>query len=170
MNQTLTELIDAMDAEMKSYLKMLPVLAKERHAATRSDRTRLTQAGQIKQGVVAEIAQMEKKRRALVERLGDRYAIEERPISVSRLCEHLEEPDAAALKKRARELKTLVETVQRENNANARLFSHALDLVHGSLKLLNDLIYSQWIYEKPGSTQPSKGYGGARGRVFCGSV
>ena len=156
---------------MKSYLEMLPVLAKERHAATRSDRTRLAQAGQIKQDVVAEIAHMEKKRRVLVERLGDRYAIEQRPgITVSHLCEHLEEPDAAALKKRARELKTLVETVQRENTANARLFSHALDLVHGSLKLLNDLIYSQWIYEKPGSTQASKGYGGARGRVFCGSV
>ena len=170
MNQALPQLLDAMNAEITFYKDMLDILAKEYDAAMKSDRDRLKKMGQLKQKLVQDIGQTEKKRRELVDRLGEIYRIRERPITVDRLCPHLDALDASRLKTCAGELKKLIETVRKKNNANARLFSHALELVHSSLKLIDDLICSHSIYEKPGSKQRSKGYGTQCGRVFCGSV
>jgi hypothetical protein len=67
-------------------------------------------------------------------------------------------------------LKTLVKKVRRENESNSQLFSFYLELIHGSLRLFNDLVYSHGVYEKPGSENRAAGYGGARGRVFYQSI
>ena len=170
MNRILTQLLETIDEEMKRYRDMQAVLTQERDAAKRSDKNQLMRVGQTKQAVVQSITQTENRRQALVEQLANQYGIKDRPFTVSQLCARMEAPYAHRLKTLAGDLKALVETVQQENNANAKLFSHALELIHGSLKLLNELIYSHSVYQKPGSDHRVKGYAGDRGRVFCGSV
>lgn len=170
MSKVLTQLVDTMTEEIKFYKEMLDILAKEYDAAIKSDRNRLATMGQLKKKLVHKIGQTEKRRRELADRLGETYCIQERPITVDCLCHHLDALDANRLKKCAGELKKLIGIVRKRNNANARLFSHALELVHGSLKLIDDLITSHSTYEKPGNKQRSKGYGAQCGRVFCGSV
>lgn len=170
MTRTVNQLLETLNDEMTCYLDMQDVLAQERHAATHSDRDQLMHVGQAKQAIVQLLKQKENRRQALVEQLAGQYDIQDRPLTIRRLCASLPEPYASRLKTVAGDLKTLVETVQHENNTNAKLFTHALELVHGSLKLLNELIYSQAVYSKPGSDHPNKGHAGHRGNVFCGSV
>jgi flagellar biosynthesis/type III secretory pathway chaperone len=170
MPQTLNQLLATLDDEMKGYRDMQAVLSKERDAATRSDKDQLMHVCQSKQAIVQILKQTEERRQALVERLSSQYGVKERPLTVHRLCAHMEEPYATRLKCLAGDLKTQVETVRQANEANAKLFSHALELVHGSLKLINELIYSQAVYQKPGRDHRVQGYAGDRGRVFCGSV
>jgi flagellar biosynthesis/type III secretory pathway chaperone len=170
MNQTVNQLLETLDHEMTCYLDMKAVLAQERDAATHSDKEQLIHVGHNKQVIVQLLKQKENRRQELVEQLANQYNIQDRPLTISRLCENIQEPYASRLNTVAGDLKRLVETVQQENNTNAKLFSHALELVHGSLKLLNDLIYSQAVYNKPGRDQHMQGYAGHRGNVFCGSV
>lgn len=170
MNPMLTHLLETIADEIKCYREIKAVIAKERDAATASDKDQLMRICQDKQAIVARIAQTEKKRQERVEQLALACAIQDRPLTITRLCASLPEPYAAELKTLASELKALVEDVQRENNANAKLFSQALELIHGSLKLINELIYAQAVYKKPGSENRTQGYAGDRGRVFCGSV
>jgi flagellar biosynthesis/type III secretory pathway chaperone len=170
MNQTLTQMLETIDDEIKCYREMQTILTQEREAATRSNRDQLMRVGQAKQALVQTLTQTENRRQALADKLATRYGIQDRPLTVSKLCACLETPYATRLKALASSLKTLVETVQRENSANAKLFSHTLELIHGSLKLLNDLIYSHAVYQKPGNEHRRPGYGVGRGRVFCGTV
>ncbi len=170
MNQTLNTLLETMTEETAQYRDMHAILAQEREAATRSNRDQLMQIAQAKQRMVQMIAHTERRRQTLVGELAGRYGIDDQPLTVGKLCTRLDAPDANRLTALAHELKGCVETVQRENNANARLFSQALELVHGSLKMLNELIYSHTVYAKPGSEQRPSGYGGGRGRVFCSNV
>lgn len=170
MNQIITQLLDTLDDGLTVYRQMLDTLSQERDAAKRSDRDQLGCVGEAKQALVKRIQQTESRRRALVEELAEQYHIQDRPLTIRRLCDYLEEPYASRLKASAGALKTLIQTVQRENQANAMLFSHALDLVHSSLKLINELIYSPAVYQKPGSEHRMQGYAGDRGKVFCGSV
>ena len=170
MNLTLTQLLETIDEEIKCYREMQAILAQEREAATSSNKVQLMHVGQAKQDLVQTLTQTENRRQALVGKLATHYGIQDRPLTVSKLCACLKEPHASQLKALGCHLKTLVETVQRENNVNAKLFSHTLELIHGSLKMLNDLIYSHAVYQKPGSEQRLSGYSGDRGRVFCSTV
>ena len=170
MKQTVDQLLETINAEIECYRELLPVLSQERDAAMRSDKDRLMRVGQAKQAVVEAITQTENRRQALVEQLAGQHGIQDRPLTVSRLCGSLDAASASRLETSAGELKTLVASVQRENSANAKLFSQALELVHGSLKLLNALIDSHAVYQKPGTDHGRQGYAGNRGSVFCGSV
>jgi len=170
MNQVLAQLLETINDEIGQYRDMQAVLTQERKAATGSNRDQLMRVGQAKQAIVQNITQTENRRQALVEELALRYKIKERPLTVSKLCVHLEAPHDTRLRGVASDLKTIIESVQKENNANAKLFSQALELIHGSLKLLNELIYSHAVYHKPGNEKRLPGYSSGRGRVFCGSV
>lgn len=170
MTEIFDQLLETLDEEMTCYRNMQAVLAQERDAATKSKNDQLIRACQDKQAIVQQLKQAEKRRQKLVGQLARQLAMQDRHITISRLCASLNAPDALRLKTLADNLKTLVKTVQQENNTNARLFSHTLEIVHGSLKMLNELIYSQSVYSKPGCDKNMQGYAGHRGRVFCSSV
>lgn len=170
MHQIISPLLETLEDGLTVYRKMLDTISQERDAAKRSDKDQLGRVGEAKQALVIQSRQIENRRQTLVAELANQYHIHDRPLTIRRLCTFLEEPYASRLKTTAGELKTLVQTVQRENQANARLFSQALDLVHSSLKLINELVYSPAVYQKPGSEQRMQGYAGDRGKVFCGSV
>ena len=170
MTEIFDQLLETLEDELTCYRNMQAVLAQERDAATTSNKDQLVRACQDKQAIVQQLKNAEKRRQVLVDQLAHQHAIQDRPVTISRLCGSLNAPDALRLKTMADNLKSLVKTVQQENNTNARLFSHTLELVHGSLKMLNELIYSQAVYSKPGCDQQMQGYAGHRGRVFCSSV
>lgn len=170
MDQTLNQLLATMDDETAGYREMQAILADERAAASLSNKNRLGEVGQQKQALVTAIQEMENKRQSLVEKLAAEHGIQERPLTASRLTLYLEAPQATRLTTCARELKSIIKSVQRENNANSQLFSHSLELIQSSLKLLNELVYSHCVYHKPGSEQRATGYGGGKGRVYYGSI
>lgn len=170
MTEMLNQLLKTLNDEMAHYRNMQTVLTREREATTTSNKDQLMRVGQDKQAIVEQLKQAEKRRQALVEQLARQYAIEDRPLTIRRLCASLSATDASRLKTVADNLKTLIKTVQQENNTNAKLVSHMLELVHGSLKMLNELVYSQTVYNRPGSDPHMQGYAGHRGKVFCGSV
>lgn len=170
MNQTLNQLLSTLDEEARRYREMQTILAREKAAATLSDRERFVRVGQEKEALVHTLQQMESKRKSLVDALAKEYEIHQRPLTVSILARFLDNRQASRLLDRARHLKSLIKTVQMENSANAKLFGHYLALIHGSLSLLNELIYGSSVYQKPGTGQQVSGCDGRRGMVFCGTV
>jgi flagellar biosynthesis/type III secretory pathway chaperone len=170
MHQNLTQLLSTLDDEADAYREMRTILNRERAMASLSDRDRFIRVSQDKEALVQTLQQMESRRKSLVESLAAGYQIHQRPMTITLLARFVDAPYGDQLLARARNLKVLIKTVQAENNANSQLFSHYLDLIHGSLKLLNDLIYGQPVYNKPGTGKHASGYDACRGTVFCSNV
>ena len=170
MHRKLNQLLSTLDDEANAYREMQTILSREKAAASLSDRDRFIRVGQDKEALVQALQQMESRRKSLVDLLAAEYEIHQRPLTITLLSRFVGAPYSDQLLDKARRLKLLIKTVQAENNANSQLFSHYLDLIHGSLKLLNDLIYGQSIYHKPGTGKQASGYDTCRGTVFCSNV
>ncbi|BBO79822.1 hypothetical protein DSCO28_03880 [Desulfosarcina ovata subsp. sediminis] len=172
MNPKLNQLLQVMDRETDCYQDMQTLLAEEKNTASLSNHDHLLKIGQKKQTLINALKQMEGERLQLVEALAREYGIadQEQPLTASRLAGYLDPEPASRLADRARALKRLIKQVHSKNNANAKLFSYYLELTHGALKMLNDLIYGHSVYAKPGTGARVSGYGSNRGKVFCGNI
>lgn len=165
-------LIEIMDEEISCYERMQAILSEEKQAVMHRQRDDFHRIIQEKQSLVEEIKQIEERRRHRVDKMAQelRLADDALPLKASQLAGHLAPPMAGQLVERATVLKRLMTHVKMENNANARLFSHYLELVHGALKMLNGLVYGHSVYAKPGTGSRVTGYGGNCGKVFCGNI
>lgn len=170
MNQNFEQLLSILDEEADAYRQMQVLLSEEKKAASLSNRERLVAVGQQKQDAVDHLKRMETTRQQRVDVLAREAGVDSHPVTVSLLARHLDDGEAASLETRATTLKSLMKTVQAANNANAHLFEHYLGLIHGSLQLLNDMVYGHAVYRRPGSTEHAAGYAGSGGRVFCGDI
>jgi flagellar biosynthesis/type III secretory pathway chaperone len=170
MHRKLKQLLLTLDDEANAYREMQTILNREKAAASLSDRNRFLRVFQDKEALVQTLKQMESRRKSLVDSLAAEYEIHQRPVTITLLARSVDVPVGDQLVAKAHTLKALIKTVQALNNANSQLFSHYLELIHGSLKLLNNLIYGQSIYYKPGTGKQSSGYDTCRGTVFCSNV
>ena len=65
----------------------------------------------------------------------------------------VEAPHAARLERCRTRLVSLIANIQAANQRNRDLFSHSLDLVKGSMNLLNNLMASSPVYFRTGDIQ-----------------
>jgi len=170
MNKNIPRLLSTMDEEIDAYRKMQVILSDEKDAATLSDRERLLMVGRKKQAAVERLAGIEAQRRQIVDTIRRKVGVDDHPVTIRRLCPHLDANSASLLKARAKTLKALMETVQKANHANAQLINHYLGLIHGALKMLNETVYGRFVYHRPGSLPRTHGYAGGCGNVFCGDI
>ena len=87
-------------------------------------------------------------------------------LTLSGLSKLVDEPYATQLSDCSTSLSALVQSIQEINQANKTLVSHSLDLIRGSLTLLNDLISHNAVYYQTGKMQA----GEKSGMVFSKSA
>lgn len=170
MNPQVDPLVSILDQEIDAYRKMQTMLTEEKNAATLSSREHLMDIGRRKQAWVEQLKQLEQERRRLTVSLARDTGIDADPVTVERLASVLDPPTAGRLRSRAKTLKALMQDVQTANRANSQLIGHYLKLIQGALNLLNDMVYTRFVYARPGSAKRSGGYAGSGGKVFCGDI
>ena len=78
----------------------------------------------------------------------------------------VEAPFASRLERCRTRLITLIAKIQAANHRNRDLFSHSLELVKGSMNLLNNLMASSPVYYRTGDIQQR----GQTGKILHGEV
>jgi flagellar biosynthesis/type III secretory pathway chaperone len=74
-------------------------------------------------------------------------------LSLKKLSQIVEIPYASRLERCRTKLISLIANIQAANQRNRDLFSHSLELVKGSMNLLNNLMASSPVYFRTGNIQ-----------------
>ena len=166
MESILEELVDVFENQSRLQSTLLETLGDEKEAIIGSDLTALQEANLKKDNLVREIKKLEYRR---VQALADLSAASGKNCSemtLETLAENSKEPYASRLKKCRNQIISQIDNVKELNEGNKNLLTHSIDLVSGSLRLLNNLMNSNAVYYRTGKIQ-NKDHSG---RVLSGDV
>jgi flagellar biosynthesis/type III secretory pathway chaperone len=159
MNSTLDQLIGLLRQESDLYRSLLAVIDQEKEAAVRSDVNALNQAGIDKEKHLVEIKIKEKGRRLVVAGLAAEQGGAAADLTLSRITDRADEPQAAILRQVSRDFLSLLRQVQAANRRNQKIVEHSLALLRGSFNLLNELMSPGTVYFRTGNIQSAKSTG-----------
>ena len=159
MHSNLDQLIEVLRQEHALYRSLLVVIDQEKEAAVRSDVEALNQAALDKEKHLVEIHMKEKLRGQLVARLAEERGDATADLTLSRISQRADEPQAGTLRRVSRDFATLLCQVQAANRRNQQIVEHSLQLLRGSFNLLNELMTPNTVYYRTGDIQSAKSTG-----------
>lgn len=153
MNGLLTELSGLLEQETELYQALLTAIDKEKQAVIAADLEKLIETTKAKENLLLKLRILDEQRSHLLRRLADFLGEPEEVLSLKNLAQMVEAPHASRLKRCRTKLLSLICEIQAANSQNHALFSHSLELVKGSMSLLNNLMISSPVYFRNGDLQ-----------------
>lgn len=166
MDLLIDEFLDVLEKEAAIYISLLSILKDENEAIVESRLEKLNEANSEKKMIILKIQNLEAQRLMMLERLVDSLGCADRNITLKTLSRFTEEPYSSRLKDSRSKLFSLMEKVQEANERNRSLLTHSIELIRGSMALLNNLISSNTVYYSSGEIQSTD----RNGRVFSGEI
>jgi flagellar biosynthesis/type III secretory pathway chaperone len=166
MKSTLDQLIGLLRQESDLYRSLLVVIEQEKEAAVRSDVGALNQAGIDKERQLLEIQIKEKGRRELVAGLAAEQGVAAADLTLSKISQGADEPQAGILRRVSRDFLSLLTQVQAANRCNQQIVEHSLQLLRGSFNLLQELMTPSTVYYRTGNIQSAK----STGKCVCSEI
>jgi len=156
MNLLLNKFLDILEGEKALYLSLLSVLQLEKKAVIDSKFKELNENSKKKENLILKIRILEEQRVKLLKKLCDLFNYPLQNIDLLILSQLVDEPYSTRLKEYHSNLSALIESIQEINHANKDLITHSLELVKGSLFLLNNLMGSSSVYYRTGKIHNSE--------------
>ena len=156
VNLLLEKLISLLNEESSFYRTLLAFLHEERKAIVHSQLEKLIKCTKEKENLILKIRVLEEQRINYLENLGDELEAPVQTLSLTDLAQIVNEPYATQLTGCATRLNALIQSIQEINQSHRALVSQSLDLIRGSLTLLNDLISHNAIYYQTGKVRASE--------------
>ena len=149
----LEKLVALLNEECRLYRLLLLVLQKERRAIIDSQLVQVTECTKEKENLILKLRVLEEQRINYLNNLAAHLDGPVESLSLGELSNLVDEPYATQLSDCSTSLGALIQSIQEINQANKTLVSHSLDLIRGSLTLLNDLISHNAVYYQTGKMQ-----------------
>ena len=153
LNGLLTDLSGLLEQEIELYRALLAAIDKERRAVIATDLEKLNDSTKVKENLLLKLRILDEQRSHLLRRLAGSVGRPEDVLSLKNLSQMVEAPHASRLRRCRTKLLSLIAKIQAANNQNRALFSHSLELVKGSMNLLNNLMISSPVYFRNGDIQ-----------------
>ena len=153
LNGLLTELSGLLEQETELYQALLTAIDKEKQAVISTNLDKLNETTKVKENLLLKLRILDEQRTHLLRKLADFLGRSEDTLSLNNLSRMVEAPHASRLKRYRTLLLTLIAKIQTANSQNRALFSHSLELVKGSMNLLNNLLISGPVYFRTGDIQ-----------------
>ena len=166
MNELLEKFLALLEGETCLYESLLSVLQKEKRAVVNSALNDLNETVKEKENLALKIRILEEERIRTTEKLANSLGYPSHPLTLTDLSELVEEPYATRLGESRSILLSLTQSIQEINQSNRGLLSHSLELVKGSISLLNNLMHSNPVYYRSGQVQ----MGDQSGKILSGRV
>jgi flagellar biosynthesis/type III secretory pathway chaperone len=166
METLLKSLNDCIDRQLNLYRKLLDLFLLERHAILASELEELNAVVMDKEGLLQKIRKEELRRRQVCDAIADRLGMTSALLTITRLCEQIDEPYASQTARRGKQLQALIDEIQVESERNRSLCLQALQFVNGSIKLLTTLSHPNQVYQASGRFQSE----GRIGRMLSGAI
>jgi flagellar biosynthesis/type III secretory pathway chaperone len=156
LNSILERLINLLERETALYRSMLAVIEQEKDAVVQSDLKFLYETGTAKEKILRDLQIKEKKRRQLVGDLAVSLECPARDLTLTRIAQLVDEPYAAKLNRVNEDFSSVLHQVQNANQRNKQILEHSLELLRGSLNLLNEGLSPNPVYYRSGNIQGTK--------------
>ncbi len=166
MDLLLDELLGVLEVQTELYHGLFSVLKTEHEAIVESGLEKLNEANGEKEMLVLKIQNLEDQRLKTLDRLADLLGCPVQDLTLVKLSQFTEAPYSARLKAGRSNLLSITEKVRKANERNRSLLTHSIDLVKGSMVLLNNLIAPNAVYYRSGQIQNSD----KNGRVFSSEI
>ena len=153
LNGLLTKLSGLLEQESELYQALLAAIDEEKQAVITSSLAQLSECTKVKENLLLKLRILDEQRSHLLRRLADLLGEPGETLSLKKLSQMVEAPHAARLERCRTRLVSLIANIQAANQRNRDLFSHSLDLVKGSMNLLNNLMASSPVYFRTGDIQ-----------------
>jgi flagellar biosynthesis/type III secretory pathway chaperone len=153
LNGLLTKLSGLLEQETELYQALLAAIDKEKRAVIATDLTKLNETTKVKENLLLKLRILDEQRSHLLRKLADVLHQPMEVLSLKRLSQMVEAPYASRLERCRTRLVSLIAKIQDANHRNRDLFSHSLELVKGSMNLLNNLMASSPVYFRTGDIQ-----------------
>lgn len=141
-------------------------LGKEKEAILRSDVEELNACVRAKEDLISKIRFANERRLEFQGRLAAFYGHANRKITLTKFSQMIEEPYAASVKDACSNMAGLIRQIRTANRGNTELLASSLEIVRGSLKLLNNLTLSNGVYQRSGKIRTSE----RGGKVVSGKI
>jgi flagellar biosynthesis/type III secretory pathway chaperone len=166
MELLLKELIVLLEGEIGLYCSLLDVLNEEKHALIEARLDDLTEAGGKKENLLLKLRIIEDQRQGLIRDLAEKLEVNYEGLSLMTIVDLVEEPFSSKLKVRRSDLISVTEKIAEANHSNEALINHSLELVKGSMTLLQNTMLMNPVYQRSGEVR----MGSHGGRVLSGNV
>jgi len=166
LNLMLEKLLKVLTRETQQYRSMLAVIDKEKEAAVRAELMTLNEASVEREMIISALQESDQKRRRLVAELAENLAYPAKDLTLKRLAQLVAEPFAGRLRQASADLRFEVSRVKDANQRTQQIFEHSLELLRGTLNLLNDLHASNTVYYRTGVVRGSHPIG----RCVCSDI
>jgi flagellar biosynthesis/type III secretory pathway chaperone len=166
MDSLVNKLLGLLEEETELYRSLLSILQKEKKAVVASQLDELNEAGKEKESLILKIRILEEQRLRVQRRLADSFRYDPQELTLTKLSQLVGEPYSIRLKICYSNLLTLIPSIREINHSNKSLLTHSLELVRGSLTLLNNFVAPNAVYHRSGEMQMS----GKSGNVLSGEV
>ena len=156
LNSNLERLIGLLTQETELYRSMQAVIDREKDAVIRSDLNALQETAIEKAEILNDLQNTEEKRRQLVADLADDLGCDAPGLTLTGISEQVDEPYAGNLRQVSEAFSSVLGQVQADNQRNKQIFEHSLEILRGSLNLLNEGLTPNTVYYRTGDIQSSK--------------
>ena len=152
-NLILDNFLNLLDQISELYQALLTVLDNEKKAVIAANLKNLNEAGKVKDSLLRKLRILEEQRIHLLEQLASHLDQPVENLTLKNLSQFVKAPHASRLIRCRSKLLALVKKIQEANEHNKALFSHSIDLVKGSVNLLNNLMTASPVYFRSGNIQ-----------------
>ena len=153
LNGLLNELSGLLEQETEFYQALLAAIDNEKQAVIAANLEKLIETTKAKENLLLKLRILDEQRSHLLRKLSDLLGQPEETLSLKNLSQMVAAPYASRLKRCRTKMLSLIGKIQAANSQNRALFSHSLELVKGSMNLLNNLMTSSPVYFRTGDLQ-----------------
>lgn len=166
MDRLLNQFLGVLEGEADLYGSLLQILQREKKAVIGSALDELNETSKEKENILLKIRILEEQRLRILDRLANSLGYSPQDLTLTKLSRLVNEPYSKRLKDCHSNFLALMQSIKEVNQSNRALLMHSLDLVRGSLSLMDTLMVSNPVYYRTGTVQS----GGRSGRVLSGKV
>jgi flagellar biosynthesis/type III secretory pathway chaperone len=153
LNSQLDKFLDLLEQVTVCHQSLLTVINEEKNALIDANLMKLNEAAKVKGDLLSKLQILDDQRIQRLGQLADHLAHPPQGLTLRILCQLIAEPHATRLKVCRSRLFTLVKNIQKANERNRALLNCALELIRGSVNLINNLLTSSPVYFRTGNLQ-----------------
>ena len=153
LNGLLNELSGLLHQETELYGALLALMDNEKQAVIATNSEKLNESTKVKENLLLKLRILDEQRFHLLRKVADLLGEPGETLNLKKLSQMVQAPHASRLERCRTRLVSLIANIQAANQRNRDLFSHSLELVKGSMNLLNNLMASSPVYYRTGDIQ-----------------
>jgi flagellar biosynthesis/type III secretory pathway chaperone len=156
MHSLFTELTALLRQEIEHYRRLLELVRRERNRIVQGNLSSLVELTQKKQAITTELAQLERSRQSLLDRLARELGEPAHTLTLAHVARRAPPEFAEVLNTLLSDFRGVIGRLVAGNDVNRSLLDRSLELVQGSLALFRTVMAANSTYDASGRTEPSE--------------